>query len=206
MGIALEGQNHQSCGDELDRSRQADLPRPRSRISSLDHRNSGTGHEFGQYDQASIRDGAAHDEPRPAVDQKPRSESDTVTETKKFEFPRTPSSSTESYLSLTKPCQPPLRKSRSERVINAFEGRLPAAGSWLRVWKWELLSSLLSFGSLLVIVAILAFHDGQPIPSWPRFVSINSLIAVFAAIFKGSLLMPVCECGLLWALHRYITD
>ncbi|KXH38468.1 hypothetical protein CSIM01_05593 [Colletotrichum simmondsii] len=40
---------------------------------------------------------------------------------------------------------------------------------------------------------ILAFHDGKPLPHWPDLISINTMAAVFTAIFKASLMMPVAE-------------
>lgn len=67
------------------------------------------------------------------------------------------------------------------------------AASIYRVWLWEILSTLLSIGSLIAIVAILASRDGRPMPEWPRLVTVNSLISFFTVIFKASLLMPIAE-------------
>ncbi|CAI0643376.1 unnamed protein product [Colletotrichum noveboracense] len=44
---------------------------------------------------------------------------------------------------------------------------------------------------LLAIAIILSIHQGQPLPNWPDLISINSLVAIFTAIFKASLIMPV---------------
>ncbi|KAK1990633.1 hypothetical protein LX36DRAFT_531475, partial [Colletotrichum falcatum] len=63
-------------------------------------------------------------------------------------------------------------------------------------WALEFLSIFLAFSSLAAILAILSIHQGQPLPQWPRFVSINSLVAVFSAILKAALVMPVAEAGI----------
>ncbi|KXH65228.1 hypothetical protein CNYM01_13633 [Colletotrichum nymphaeae SA-01] len=65
-------------------------------------------------------------------------------------------------------------------------------GVW-KTWWMEILSSLLAIGCLIAIVIILAFHDGKPLPHWPDLISINTMVAVFTAIFKASLMMPVAE-------------
>ncbi|KAH0428466.1 hypothetical protein CcaCcLH18_09024 [Colletotrichum camelliae] len=81
----------------------------------------------------------------------------------------------------------------------------PSEGKWsveqqhrspLSLWKtWylEIMSSLLAFSCLLAIVIILFIYQGQPLPKWPEYLSINSLMAIFTAVFKASLIMPVAE-------------
>lgn len=65
--------------------------------------------------------------------------------------------------------------------------------STLRIWYLEVLSISLAFGSLASIIIILSIHQGRPLPQWPSFVSINSLVAIFSAILKAALVMPVAE-------------
>ncbi|KAF3799379.1 hypothetical protein GCG54_00001421, partial [Colletotrichum gloeosporioides] len=55
------------------------------------------------------------------------------------------------------------------------------------------MSSLLALSCLLVIVIILSIYQGQPLPKWPKYLPINSLMAIFTAVFKASLIMPVAE-------------
>lgn len=65
--------------------------------------------------------------------------------------------------------------------------------STLRVWCLEVLSIFLAFSSLVSIILILSIHQGRPLPQWPSFVSVNSLVAVFSAMLKAALVMPVAE-------------
>ena len=60
-------------------------------------------------------------------------------------------------------------------------------------WLLEILSSCLAVVALMAIIVTLAVHNKRPLPQWPHAISINALIAVFTAIFKGCLLMPVAE-------------
>jgi hypothetical protein len=71
--------------------------------------------------------------------------------------------------------------------------RRSRARTLYRVWRWEVISCLLSICSFIAIVAILASRDGQPIPHWPRLVTVNSLISSFTVVFKAALLLPVAE-------------
>lgn len=61
------------------------------------------------------------------------------------------------------------------------------------VWWLEVSSSLLGLGCLLAIVIILSVHDERPLPNWPDLISINSLIAIFTAVFKAALILPIAE-------------
>lgn len=62
-----------------------------------------------------------------------------------------------------------------------------------QTWTLEALSCSLSAGALVTVIAVLIAYDGQPIPQWPHYITLNSLIAVFTAIFKASMMMPVAE-------------
>ncbi|KAH6712655.1 hypothetical protein BKA61DRAFT_737007 [Leptodontidium sp. MPI-SDFR-AT-0119] len=68
------------------------------------------------------------------------------------------------------------------------------------LWIWEILSCVLATICLVVIVAILDVHQDRPLPQWPNYISINSLIAIMTAIMKASLMLPVAEgiCQLKW--------
>ncbi|KAK1522759.1 hypothetical protein CPAR01_14302 [Colletotrichum paranaense] len=61
------------------------------------------------------------------------------------------------------------------------------------VWWVEMFSSVLALECISAIVIILSVYRGQPLPNWPKLISINSLIAVFTAVFKAALILPVAE-------------
>jgi Protein of unknown function (DUF3176) len=64
---------------------------------------------------------------------------------------------------------------------------------WNQPWIIETISCLLSCVAFAAIILTLALHAGQPMPQWPNLISINSLIAIFTAIMKAALLLPVTE-------------
>lgn len=70
-----------------------------------------------------------------------------------------------------------------------------------RFWAWEVLSCCMSAASLAAIVVTLFIHDDRPLPQWPHYITINSLIAIFAAILKASIMMPVAE-GNSWDVRQ----
>ncbi|KAK1955987.1 hypothetical protein LY78DRAFT_544774, partial [Colletotrichum sublineola] len=55
------------------------------------------------------------------------------------------------------------------------------------------LSSILALGCIIAMVVVLSIYQGKPLPKWPKLISINSLIAIFTAMFKASLILPVAE-------------
>ncbi|KAL0765067.1 hypothetical protein CaCOL14_012326 [Colletotrichum acutatum] len=61
------------------------------------------------------------------------------------------------------------------------------------VWWVEMFSSVLALECISAIVIILSVYRGQPLPNWPKLISINSFIAVFTAVFKAALILPVAE-------------
>ncbi len=78
-------------------------------------------------------------------------------------------------------------------------------------WLTEILSCVLALAALAAIVITLATHQDRTLPRWPSLISINSLIAIFTAIFKAAMLLPIAE-GLselkwIWfAASRPLTD
>ena len=62
-----------------------------------------------------------------------------------------------------------------------------------RTWVIEIGSCLVSSIALAAVVTTLAMHQDKPLPQWPSLITINSLVAVFTAIMKAGLLMPVSE-------------
>lgn len=63
-----------------------------------------------------------------------------------------------------------------------------------RPWLWEISSIAAAAIALGAIVITLVLHGDHPIPKWPSAITINALIAVFTAIFKACIIMPIAEC------------
>lgn len=68
--------------------------------------------------------------------------------------------------------------------------------SWVdvdRLWISELSSCLVSLACLAAMVVILRTHDEKPLPQWPHLITINSLLAIFTAIMKACMMMPIAQ-------------
>ncbi|KAJ6780977.1 hypothetical protein PWT90_05402 [Aphanocladium album] len=63
----------------------------------------------------------------------------------------------------------------------------------LSLWKWELVSLLISILSFLAIVITLLVYQNRLTTEWKLPISINAIVAILSALFKGSLAMPVTE-------------
>jgi len=64
---------------------------------------------------------------------------------------------------------------------------------WQDTWMAELFSCLVALVALVMMVIVLAVYQGRPMPQWPRAISLNTLVAVFSAVLKAALMMPVGE-------------
>lgn len=60
-------------------------------------------------------------------------------------------------------------------------------------WAFEIFGCVLGFAALIAILVILATNQHRPLVQKPMLMSINSMIAVFTAIMKTSLMFPVAE-------------
>lgn len=61
------------------------------------------------------------------------------------------------------------------------------------LWKWEILSLFISILSLLSIIIVLYVYENRLLEEWTALVSINAVVSILSAIFKGSLALPVSE-------------
>lgn len=61
-------------------------------------------------------------------------------------------------------------------------------------WFWETLSIVVAIVALAAMVITLVLHRDRPLPNWPFAITINALVAVFSAILKACLVMPIAEC------------
>jgi len=93
------------------------------------------------------------------------------------------SESTSQVSSTLETAASPTRRNFSSRMLSLMND----------LWVWEVLSCVLATICLVAIVAILAVHQDRPLPQWPNYISINSLIAIMTAIMKASLMVPVAE-------------
>lgn len=61
-------------------------------------------------------------------------------------------------------------------------------------WWWELGSWFVSFSCVTTIIALLLYYDGRKQPNHViKGITLNAFIAVFAAIAKAALILPVSE-------------
>lgn len=63
-----------------------------------------------------------------------------------------------------------------------------------KLWLWEVFSIIIATLAFSAIVTVLVLCRDRPVPKWPLAITINALIAIFTAIFKASLMMPIAEC------------
>lgn len=64
---------------------------------------------------------------------------------------------------------------------------------WTNGWTSEVFSCSLAITALICLVVALSLFDGGLLTDMPLKISVNTLIAVFTAVIKSSLLLPVSE-------------
>lgn len=83
----------------------------------------------------------------------------------------------------------PMQDGGSRRSLNRSQ-----RDSWVhRFWFWEVFSILGALIALAAMVITLVLHQDKPLPKWPSAITINALIAVFSAILKACVVMPIAE-------------
>ncbi|KAJ3496843.1 hypothetical protein NLG97_g2356 [Lecanicillium saksenae] len=60
-------------------------------------------------------------------------------------------------------------------------------------WKWEMLSIFISILTLLAMIVVLHVYESHLLEDWKPPISINAVISILSAIFKGSLGPPISE-------------
>lgn len=63
----------------------------------------------------------------------------------------------------------------------------------ITLWAWEIFSLFIGILSLASIILVLAVYEDRQLQEWTPKVSINAVISILSAIFKGSLALPVTE-------------
>lgn len=61
-------------------------------------------------------------------------------------------------------------------------------------WWWEVCAILVGLICMCLTIAILFYTNGKPLKAWGLPIQPNSLIAVFSAITRSALLVPIAEC------------
>ncbi|KAJ3493934.1 hypothetical protein NLG97_g4409 [Lecanicillium saksenae] len=84
--------------------------------------------------------------------------------------------------------------------------------NFFSLWKWEFISLLTSILSFFAIIITLLVYQKRLLTEWKLPISINAVIAILSALFKGTLAIPVTE-GIsqlkwLWFSHqpRHLVD
>ena len=58
---------------------------------------------------------------------------------------------------------------------------------FLRDWWIESIACFFVIASLLAIVGVVWYHNGQPLPNWKHGITINSLVSIFLVIMKSGM-------------------
>ena len=66
--------------------------------------------------------------------------------------------------------------------------------SAVRLWWVEISSCVFALLTMIAIVATLYPHQGKPLPQWPYHLSVNTLLSIYTAVLKGSIITVVSEC------------
>lgn len=102
----------------------------------------------------------------------------------------------------TTPCESPsetCEKNGTSATVRSFEstedfGRHKIGYGTLRLlllWKYELLSMVVSLGALLAIVGLLFAFDGKPMTHWKAIAQPNAVVSALSTLAKSSMLMVV---------------
>lgn len=69
--------------------------------------------------------------------------------------------------------------------------KLSAIFSKNGTWTYETISMFVALGAVASIIAVLATYDGQPLPSWPHWITLNAVIAILATVATASMSVPL---------------
>lgn len=94
--------------------------------------------------------------------------------------PRDPRSSLDSLCMEDDPEAPELGHSRQKKTM-------------LQLWWSELSCTIISAASFVAMIVVLNAYADQPMSHWKFTISLNSVIAILAAVFKASLAVPLTE-------------
>lgn len=85
------------------------------------------------------------------------------------------------------------RHSAAEKTPHGRQGCWSKAVGSLSPWGFELLNVLFSILAFVAIVIFLRVYEGKTLEEWGLPISLNAVVAILSALFKGSLVMPITE-------------
>lgn len=59
------------------------------------------------------------------------------------------------------------------------------------LWKWEIISIILGGAVIAAMVALLRIYENKALSEWRAPISINTVVAILTALFKGVLAVPI---------------
>ncbi|KAK3485120.1 hypothetical protein B0T13DRAFT_498598 [Neurospora crassa] len=83
------------------------------------------------------------------------------------------------------------RQSNVSTSSSKSDSKLSAIFSQNGTWTYETISMLVALGAVASIIAVLATYDGQPLPSWPHWITLNAVIAILATVATASMSVPL---------------
>lgn len=69
----------------------------------------------------------------------------------------------------------------------------PGFAAVFSIWKWELGSLIIGIASFVAIVITLRVYENKSVSKWKLPISVNAIIAILSALFKGALALPIAE-------------
>ncbi|KAK0615211.1 hypothetical protein B0T17DRAFT_510998 [Bombardia bombarda] len=75
----------------------------------------------------------------------------------------------------------------SQKTRRSADSVFSQSGSW----TYELVSMVVAFAAVASIIAVLAYYNGKPLPSWPYSITINAVIAILATVATASMSVPL---------------
>ncbi|KAK3690251.1 hypothetical protein B0T22DRAFT_515421 [Podospora appendiculata] len=102
-------------------------------------------------------------------------------------------------------------KSSSDDVTQVFEFPYHSESTnpskkrppFWRFWAAEILFSVTSLFSFIIIVAVLAAYDGKALPRLPMSITLNTFLAFFTTFTKAAFMSPVSEAISQWKWNMF---
>ncbi|GAB1317797.1 hypothetical protein MFIFM68171_08007 [Madurella fahalii] len=76
----------------------------------------------------------------------------------------------------------------------------------MRVWMVEIFFCAMSLASFITIIAVLRAYDGRALPELPMHVTLNTFLAFFTTLTKGSFMTFLAECISQWKWNAFHTS
>lgn len=76
---------------------------------------------------------------------------------------------------------------RSSRLPNVKNIRWTKTGTW----TFEIIALLFAIAAVASIIAVLAYFDNKPLPSWPYKITLNAVIAILTTVANAAMAVPL---------------